>query len=231
MTAGNPPQAAMLFAAGFGTRMGALTKDRPKPLIPVAGQPLLDHALALVRGAGVPRVVVNAHYRAEQIANHLAGTGVTVTVEAPDILDTGGGLKAALPDLAADPVLTLNTDAVWSGPNVARALASAWDGSRMGALLAVVPVARAIGHAGPGDFALDAEGRIRRGAGYVYTGAQILRSGPVAAWPEAIFSLNRIWDALGREGRLYGTVHQGGWCDVGHPAGIEAAEAMLTAAG
>mgnify|MGYP003445900653 FL=1 len=93
------PFPLMLFAAGFGTRMGALTADRPKPLIPVAGRALIDHALAVAEDAGVARTVVNTHYRAEQLAAHLSGRGVTISHEPGPILETGGGLKAALPHL------------------------------------------------------------------------------------------------------------------------------------
>ncbi|HKL64600.1 MAG TPA: NTP transferase domain-containing protein, partial [Roseovarius sp.] len=107
----------MIFAAGFGTRMGALTQDRPKPLIKVAGRALIDHALDLVAGHAPSRIVVNLHYRADQLVAHLDGRGVRLSHETPDILDTGGGLRAALPLLGDGPVLTMNSDAVWQGPN------------------------------------------------------------------------------------------------------------------
>ena len=135
------PDALMLFAAGFGTRMGALTADRPKPLVEVAGKPLIDHALDLAEGVGPLRRVANAHYRADQLAAHLDGRDVALSREEPEILDTGGGLRAALPLLGPDPVFALNTDAVWSGPNPLRLLAEAWDPERMDALLLCVPVA------------------------------------------------------------------------------------------
>lgn len=225
----------MVFAAGFGTRMGPLTADRPKPLIPVAGRTLLDRALALAEGQGIARTVVNAHYRAAQIAAHLAGRpGIAVRIEAPEILDTGGGLLAALPLLGAGPVFTLNADAVFTGPNPLATLRAAWDPDRMDALLLLVPADRARGRRGPGDFALDPAGGIARGGAQVYAGAQILRPGRLAAIAAAqgpVFSLNRLWDVLIAEGRAFGTVHPGGWADVGHPAGIAAAEALLREAG
>jgi len=219
--------AVMLFAAGFGTRMGALTADRPKPLIEVAGRPLLDHALDIARGVAPARIVANAHYRAGQVAAHLAGTEVRVSHEAEAILDTGGGLRAALPQLDADPVFTLNTDAVWAGPNPLRMLAEAWDPARMEALLLCVPPARARSHAGAGDFAIAADGRATRGPGAVFTGAQITATGPVAAVPERVFSLNRVWDGMIARGTLHALLYPGHWCDVGRPEGIAAAEAML----
>lgn len=222
------PSALMLFAAGFGTRMGALTADRPKPLVEVAGVALIDRALALAEGAGIGRVVVNTHYRGDQIAAHLAGRpGIALSPEAPDILETGGGLRAALPLLGAGPVFTLNPDGVFTGANPLAELAAAWDGARMEALLLLGP---AMGRA---DFALGPDGRLARakgGPGLTYLGAQIIDPPGLHAVPERVFSLNVLWDAMIARGTLYGTVHAGGWCDVGHPAGIAQAEALLRAA-
>jgi MurNAc alpha-1-phosphate uridylyltransferase len=225
------PEAAMIFAAGLGTRMGALTRDRPKPLIEVAGRPLIDHALALVRAAGVRRVVVNTHAHAEQMRAHLARTAPDALVShEPLLLDTGGGLRRALPLLGPGPVFTLNADMVWSGANPLAALAAGWKGEG-GALLSLVRREAATGHGGPGDFFLDA-GRLRRRAGaaaapFVYAGAQIIDPAALAGFDAAAFSLNPVWDALIAEGRLRGTVHSGGWVDVGRPEGIALAEAEL----
>ncbi|MFO1107116.1 MAG: nucleotidyltransferase family protein [Amaricoccus sp.] len=227
------PRAAMIFAAGLGTRMGALTRDRPKPLIPVAGRPLIEHALALVREAAIPRLVVNSHAHADQLARHLAAAAPEARIaHEPVLLETGGGLKAALPLLGPGPVFTLNADMVWGGPNPLAALAQAWDPARMGALLCLVPRAAALGHAGPGDFHRAADGRLARRAPapeaqYIYAGAQILDPAPLASFPEAVFSLNPLWDRLIAEGRLYGIVHPGLWVDVGRPEGIALAEAAL----
>lgn len=219
------PDAVMLFAAGFGTRMGALTAERPKPLIAVAGRPLLDHALALT--AGVPTRVVNAHYRAEQVIAHLKDTNIAVSVETPEILDTGGGLRHALPLLGTQPVYTLNTDAVWSGPNPLDRLAAAWQPDRMDALLLCIPLARAVGRSGGGDFALGPDGALMRGGDFVYTGAQIIKTDALAGIGEKAFSLNVLWNQMAQEGRLFGTAYPGRWCDVGHPEGITLAEEML----
>lgn len=222
----NPPDSLMLFAAGFGTRMGALTRNRPKPLVDVAGRPLIDHALDLARGAGIGRIAANTHYLGDQIVAHLAGTGVMVSDETDRILETGGGLRKALPLLGPGPVFTLNTDAIWTGPNVLAALRAAWRPG-MGALLALVPVAHAVGHAGTGDFTLAPDGRIARGPGHVYTGAQIIDPEGLRDIPEDVFSLNLLWDRMLAEGRVFGLVHPGGWCDVGRPESIPLAEAML----
>lgn len=222
----NDPKAVMLFAAGFGTRMGALTRDRPKPLIPVAGRALLDHALDLVADANL-RPVVNTHYLAGQIAGHLAGRNVAISHETPDILETGGGLRHALPLLGEGPVMTLNTDAVWDGPNPLTLLREAWDGARMDALLVTIPPQSAVGHAGIGDFLADAQGRLTRGAGQIYAGAQIIRTEMLATIPQRAFSLNLLWDRMLASGRAYGLSYPGRWCDVGHPEGIALAEGMI----
>lgn len=227
------PDALMLFAAGFGTRMGALTASRPKPLIPVGGRPLIDHALALADAAGIARKVANLHYLPEQLAAHLARRGdVALSIERDEILETGGGLRAALPLLGEGPVFTLNTDAIWTGQNPLTQLRAAWDAAEMDALLLLFPADRAQGYSGRGDFLLGHGGRISRanGAdGLVYLGAQIIRTEALADIPERVFSLNRLWDRMIAEGRAYGILHQGGWCDVGNPAGIVQAEAMLAA--
>lgn len=221
----------MILAAGFGTRMGALTADRPKPLIPVAGRALIDHAIAAAR-AGGGRIAVNAHYRAEQIAAHLAAhhPDIALSVEAPEILDSGGGIKRALPHLTSDPIATLNADAVWSGPAPLSVLAQAWDAGRMGALMLLVPRERAIGRQGGGDFAADAQGRLdwdRSQAGLVHTGAQLIDPGLLARYPADVFSLRAIWQLLIDEGRLFGVSYPGHWADVGHPDGLTQAEEML----
>lgn len=222
----NSPTALMLFAAGFGTRMGSLTEDRPKPLIEVAGRALLDHALDIAADAGVPRIVVNAHYKADQIEAHLAGRDVAISREVPNILDTGGGLRAAMPRLGASPVFTMNSDAVWRGPNPLALLAEAWRDD-MDALLLCLPPAQAIGHVGKGDFTLDSDGRGARGHGLIYSGAQIIRTEALADMPDGAFSLNVVWDRMLADGRLYGISYPGKWCDVGHPGGITLAEDML----
>jgi MurNAc alpha-1-phosphate uridylyltransferase len=221
------PDALMLFAAGRGTRMRDLTLFRPKPLIEVGGKALLDHALDLVQAAGVTRVVANAHYLGAQIAAHVAGRGVLISDESACLLETGGGLRKALPILGPGPVFTLNTDAVWTGPNVLATLRGAWDGSRMSALLALVPRASARGYAGAGDFTLLPDRRIARGGEYVYTGAQVLNPAGIETISEPVFSLNLLWNRMIAEGRAFGVVHSGQWCDVGRPECIALAEGML----
>lgn len=223
------PFPLMLFAAGKGTRMGALTANRPKPLIPVAGKPLIDHALALADAAGVTTRVANLHYLGDQLDAHLP-PDVARSWERAQILETGGGLRAALPLLGAGPVLTLNSDAVWTGANPLSQLMDAWDDVRMDALLLLLPAAKASGYSGNGDFLLDNWNRLSRAkgaAGCVYLGAQIIRTDALAQIPEKVFSLNILWDMMIARGRAFGLIHQGGWCDVGRPENIPTAEALL----
>jgi N-acetyl-alpha-D-muramate 1-phosphate uridylyltransferase len=223
------PDAVMLFAAGFGTRMGALTADRPKPLIKVAGRALLDHALDLADQAGIPRKVVNTHYHAGQIAAHLAGRDNIAQSYEPEILETGGGLRKALPLLGDGPVFTLNTDAVWTGANPLQTLAADWRPG-MGALLLLAPPSQTRGHSGNGDFTLAPDSRIMRAAGkpgLVYLGAQIIDPSGLSLISETVFSLNILWDQMIADGRAFGVVHPGAWCDVGRPEGIATAEALL----
>lgn len=221
------PEALMLFAAGRGTRMAPLTDTRPKPLIEVGGQTLLDRALALASHGGARRIVVNIHHLGGQIRDHLAGRGVALSDETGLLLETGGGLRRALPLLGEGPVLTLNPDVVWTDPNPIAALRAAWDGARMDALLMLVPEENATAHRGGGDFALGTDGRITRGGALVYGGVQIIRPDRLAEIPEEAFSLNRLWDLLIASGRAFGITHAGGWCDVGRPDCIPLAEALL----
>ena len=217
----------MLFAAGFGTRMGALTAAQPKPMIPVADKPLIDHALDLVRASGPKRIVANLHYHPEQLINHLQGKDVQFSHETPDILETGGGLRAALPKLGDGPVFTMNTDAVWNGPNPLNLLTAAWRPEEMDALLLCIPTEQAVGHQGKGDFLIGTNGTLTRGSGLVYSGVQIIKTDGLRDIPDKAFSLNLLWDKMLSGGRLYGLSYPGQWCDVGRPEGISQAEAML----
>lgn len=221
------PFPVMLFAAGFGTRMGALTQDRPKPMIEVAGKPLIDHTLALVQAVNPPRVVANLHYKPDTLATHLRPKGVLLSIEEPEILETGGGLRHAAPLLQSQTVITMNTDAIWAGPNPLPQLVDAWDPERMDALLMCIPVSQALGHDGTGDFTADDHGRIERGPGLIYGGLQILKTDSLAEIDETSFSLNVVWDRIRSSGRLFAVTYTGRWCDVGHPAGITLAESLL----
>ncbi len=221
--------AVIIFAAGFGTRMRHLTQDRPKPMVPVAGHPLIDHALKMVRAISPDRIVANLHYLPHMLETHLAGTGVQTVTETGAILETGGGLKNALPMLGKGPVFTVNPDAIWTGANPLQALRAAWDPARMDALLMCVPVAQTVGYTGQGDFAVADNGRLQRGQGTVYGGVQIIKTARLAEIEQASFSLNLLWDMMLQDERLFGLEHTGRWCDVGHPEGVVLAEEMIAA--
>ena len=215
----------MVFAAGFGTRMRPLTDDRPKALVEVAGRALIDHALDQVPDGPT---VVNVHHLAPMLRAHL-GDRVMVVEEPGAPLETGGGLAHARACLGADPVMALNSDAVWTGAPAWATLADAWRDD-MEALLLLVPQARATGHGGS-DVHRDEDGRLRFGSGgWVYTGAQLLRTDRLAGRTGA-FSLKAVWEEMEAAGTLFGTVHPGAWCDVGRPENVALAEAVLRAPG
>lgn len=219
----------MLFAAGFGTRMGALTQSQPKPLVKVGGMALLDHALAQVAPLHLERCVINTHYFADQISAHVAGHEQHISLShEPNILETGGGLKRALPLLGEGPVFTLNTDAVWRGKNPLCQLAEAWDPDRMDALLLCVPKENAVGHTGTGDFMIAPDGTLTRGAGDIYTGAQIIKTDRLEAIDAEAFSLHDLWWPMMENGRMHGMRYDGYWCDVGTPQGVSLAEEMIS---
>ncbi|HYI43556.1 MAG TPA: nucleotidyltransferase family protein, partial [Sphingomicrobium sp.] len=223
---------------GLGKRMRPLTASRPKPLIEVAGKPLLDHVLEKLKEAGVQRAVVNVHYLADSVEAHLAardfGLDIAVSDERSLLLETGGGMVHAEPLIDSDPFLVVNSDNMWvDGPaDTLRLLASHWDDSKMDALLLLVPHARAQNHSGVGDFHLDRTGRLRRReksrvAPFVYTGIQISSKRLLEGAPQGPFSTNILWDRAIEAGRCFGAVHQGLWFDVGTPPAIKATELFL----
>jgi MurNAc alpha-1-phosphate uridylyltransferase len=229
---------AMIMAAGKGTRMMPLTADRPKPLIEVAGVALLDHVLGHLRAADVGKVVINAHYRAAQVEEHMATNAadfeVIISDERDLLLDTGGGLIRALPVITEDPFICVNADNWWTdeGGSALRRLMKAWDDDQMDVLMLVVPFAAANNTQGQGDFDMDDAGRLsrrkpaRQGA-YVWTGIQMLAKRLIVDPPTDVFSTNIFWDRAIAEGRCFGLVHEGLWFDVGYPAAIAATEHKL----
>lgn len=232
------PHTAMIMAAGLGKRMRPLTATRPKPLVEVNGKALLDHVLDRLRTAGIKKVVVNVHYLADALEAHLAtranGLDVVISNERDLLMETGGGLVKAAPLIDDDPFLALNSDNLWiDGPaDTIKLLSSQWDGSKMDALLLLVPQARAMGHKGLGDFHMDRTGRLRRRershvAPFVFTGIQIVSKRLLREAPDGPFSTNILWDRAIEEGRAFGAVHQGLWFDVGTPQAIPFTEAAL----
>ena len=220
------PDTIMLFAAGRGTRMAPLTDHMPKPMVPVAGRPLVDHALDLVKRAGIQRVFANTFYKPDALEVHLSAQGVS-PIRETILLETGGGLKQALTRLNRDVLLTLNTDAIWTGTNPITQLIKQWNPDQMDALLCLIPPDSALGHSGAGDFTLNDNGKLTRGSGYVYSGLQIIKTARLAEIQQDVFSLNLLWDMVIAQDRLFGMVHDGQWCDVGRPDSIAIAEDML----
>lgn len=232
------PGVAMVLAAGLGTRMRPLTDTVPKPLVKLAGRPLLDHVLDRIAGAGIATAVVNIHHHAEQIEAHLKSRKgpprILVSDERGALLETGGGVVKALPLLGSAPFLVHNSDSVWIegvGSNLDR-LAAAWDGARMDALLLLASTGRSLGYGGRGDFTMDAAGRLARRleqsvAPFVFAGVSILAPSLFAGMPEERFSLNRVFDRAIAAGRLHGVRLDGLWMHVGDPNALGEAEAAI----
>ena len=233
------PRAAMLLAAGLGIRMRPLTAHTAKPLLPLGGRPLLDHALDRLEAAGVATVVVNAHWQAERVAAHLAarkpGALRIVLHTEGELLDTGGAVQAALDDLGAGPFYIVNGDSFWlDGPTPAlQRLADAW-GEASDAVLLVHRTFQIQGGRDAGDFALDQLGRVRRRRAneivpYAYAGVQLAAPALFAAAPAAPFSLNVLWDRAIAAGRLNAVVHDGLWFHLSTPPDLADAESSLHA--
>ncbi|MFN2100916.1 nucleotidyltransferase family protein [Altererythrobacter sp. MF3-039] len=228
---------AMVMAAGLGKRMRPLTATQPKPMVRVAGKPLLDHALDKLADAGVAKAVINVHYLADAIEAHVAEReepSVIISDERDQLLETGGGMVKALPHLP-DPFFCLNSDNVWlDGPRDAfHDLSQAWDPESMDALLLVVPHARARNFTAKGDFHMDACGTLtRRKSGriapFIFMGIQLVSHRLLRNAPEGKFSTMQLWERAIEEGRLFGTSFTGEWYEVGMPEHIRPTEEALT---
>lgn len=229
---------AMLMAAGLGKRMRPLTAATPKPLVRVAGKPLIDRALDRLEDAGVEKAVVNVHYLADSIEAHTKPRkqpAVTISDERDHLLETGGGMAKALgAGLLPDPFFVCNADSIWlDGPrNAFVDLSARWDPDAMDALLLVVSHARAFNFDGTGDFYMDPAGRLTRKlpgriAPFIYTGIQIVSHRLLRDAPEGAFSTNILWDRAIAEGRLFGLAFTGLWYEVGTPAHIAPTEEAL----
>ena len=238
------PATAMVLAAGLGTRMRPLTDDRPKALVEVGGQSLIDHVLDRLAEAGVARAVVNVHWFADRLEAHLAARGrgpqIVISDERAELLETGGGLKKARDLLGDDPVFVANIDSVWidrgDAPGGALGdLVKLWDPERMDAVLLLARREGSIGFEGDGDFFLGEGGRLTfRGeaadAPFAYMGVHITRPDYASNGPEGPFSLSPLWRASAAAGRLYGCVMDGDWMHVGDPRSRDEAEARLQVA-
>jgi MurNAc alpha-1-phosphate uridylyltransferase len=234
----------MVLAAGMGVRMRPLTDRMPKPLVAVAGKPLLDHVLDRLAEAGVDTAVVNVHYLADQIERHAAERAaagrksprIVISDERGELLDTGGGVVKALPLLGDAPFFHLNADTIWIDgvkPNLLL-LSEMFDPARMDALLLLAATSGSVGYGGRGDFTMAPDGRLtRRGerdvAPFVYAGVAILHPAMFSTAPPGAFSLNLLFDRAIGAGRLYGLRLEGVWMHVGTPEAIAAAEEAILA--
>lgn len=235
------PRRAMVLAAGLGKRMRPVTAELPKPLVPVAGKPLIAHTLDRLAAAGITSVVVNSHYKAARlergVAAYLAKHGaLSLHLSREDVLlDTGGGVANVLDRLGPEPFFVVNSDIVLcDGPEPALArLAAAWRDAAMDALLLVCPRAQTKGYAGVGDYFLEPGGALRRRAGepeapHVFTGVQLLHPRLFEGAPSGAFSLLRLYDKAEARGRLAGLQHDDAWLHVGSPQGLAEAERYLS---
>jgi MurNAc alpha-1-phosphate uridylyltransferase len=233
------PRNAMVLAAGMGTRMHPLTDNMPKPLVKVAGKPLIDHVLDRLAAAGVARAVINVHHFAEQMQRHLAARArpqIVISDERGLLLGTGGGVKKALPHLSDAPFFHVNSDTLWIDgvkPNLQR-LAEAFDPAAMDALLLLAPTAGSTGYSGRGDFTMAPDGALqKRGeravAPFVYAGAAIFSPALFADAPAGEFPLTLLFDRAEQAGRLHGLRLEGLWMHVGTPDAVALAEAAIKA--
>lgn len=228
-----PIENAIVLAAGLGKRMRPLTDTRPKPLIEIAGQTLLDRSLNLLAGAGVGSAVVNVHYLPDQIIAHVASRSlpkITISDERDELLESAGGIIKALPLLGQEPFFVLNADTFWvdeGTPNLQR-LDLAWDDHAMDILLMLAIPAQSTGHSGGGDFHLLDDGRLERAPGeagaLIYAGAAILHPRIFAGAKVVPQSLNRYFDLAIGKNRLFGLAMTGHWITVGTPEAIPSAE-------
>lgn len=231
------PRAAMVLAAGLGTRMRPLTEARPKPLVAVGGRALIDHVLDKLAAAGVETAIVNVHYFADQIESHVSARRaphVVISDERDELLGTGGGVVKALPHLGPAPFYHVNSDTLWIDgvrPNLAR-LAETFDPAAMDALLLLAATSSSVGYSGRGDFAMAPDGRLRRRAErevvpFVYAGVAVLSPALFADAPAGAFALTRMFDRAAEAGRLHGLRLDGVWMHVGTPEAVAAAEAAI----
>lgn len=236
-TASPPIRRAMVLAAGLGQRMRPITDTLPKPLVRIGGKAMLDHMLDRLAEAGVEEAVVNVHHLAGQVEAHLVDRirpRITISDERAQLLETGGGVRKALPLLGVAPFFHVNSDALWreTGRPAMKAMAAAWDAERMDMLLLLADRETSLGFDGPGDFFLGDDDRLSRrgdaaGAPHIYAGVAILKPDLFADTPEGPFSLNLLFDRAIARGRLFGTRLEGRWLHVGTPEAIVPAEAVF----
>ncbi|MCB1539233.1 MAG: nucleotidyltransferase family protein [Rhodospirillales bacterium] len=218
---------AMILAAGRGERMRPLTDTCPKPMVPVAGKPIIDYAIESLRALGVETIVANTHHLAQIITPHLDAMGVAAIYE-PALLDTGGGIKNALAHLDRDaPLMVLSGDSILPDVDTLPDLADAWDANTMDILLLLQPLETMTLTPGIGDYDLT-DGLPRRApdksGAYMWTSARILNPRIFDSAPDGPFSFRDLMDAAQTKGRLAARVHKGVWHHLTTPADIAAVE-------
>ena len=231
------PRSAMVLAAGFGERMRPLTAQMPKPLVKVAGKPLIDYVLDRLADAGVETAVVNVHYLADMLTRHLATRKrprIVISDERDKLLGTGGGIVKALPLLGPGPFFHINSDSIWIDGvrSNLQQLADAFDPARMDALMLLAPSATSIGYSGRGDYAMASDGRLRRRAErevapFVYAGVAIFAPSLFLNAPQGAFPLTELFDRAADAERLHGLRLDGLWMHVGTPDAIGLAETAI----
>ena len=230
----------MILAAGLGKRMRPANNQKPKPLVEVGGRTLIDRAIDRLTDVGVETIVVNLHYKADQIRAHLGNrtdVDIVFSDETEALMDTGGGVAKALPLLGEEPFFTHNSDSIWlegMGSTLAN-MAAHWDPENMDALMLMAPTVTSMGYDGKGDFEMDDSGRLMRReearvAAFVWAGVQIVHPRLFDNHPSGAFSTNVLWDRAIDAGRLFGVRHEGIWMHVGSPDGLTRAEELLSAA-
>lgn len=221
---------AFIVAAGKGTRMAPLTDTIPKPLVPIAGRPTLDYIFEHLRETKVKRVTVNTHHHPQRIRDYLktiSNFEITESYE-EDLLETGGGLKKALPTLGTNPIFMINGDAFWTnGPTgpILPQLEAKFDADKMDILLLLIPITRMILTEGVGDYDVSPNGKIIRNrtkqGTHMFTGIRILNPEIMANVPEGKYSFLQQMDEAEAKGRLYGMIHDGEWHHISTPADLK----------
>lgn len=230
----------MVLAAGLGTRMRPITDTIPKPLVKIAGRPMIDYVLDLLVEAGVETVSINVHHHADQMVTHLASRNdlkILISDERAELMNSGGGLAKGLGLLTPGPVLVMNADLFWVGekpgiPSNLQELASSFDPARMDMAMLCVDMDRTTGHNGKKDFNFSEDGlltRYQEGEPHpvVYAGAIAMDSRLLDDAPEGAFNLNIYFDRAIAKNRLYGVMLDGQWITVGTPDAIEDAERTI----
>ena len=228
---------AMILAAGLGTRMRPLTNHIPKPLVKVYQKTLIDYKLDVAKRCGIKSVVVNVHYMADQLEEHLKNVGgleIIISNERDQLLDSGGGIFNALNHFDNKPFLVMNSDTFWIDDNPASLLQlfEKWDSATMDILLALADKNQAIGFHRPGDFFIRKTNRLawraeNKTAPYAFAGDYVLHPRVFHDVPEGPFSSLMLFDRAMKKGRLCGANLEGTWLDVGTPDSLREAEQAI----